>query len=149
MGAVRRATARKLGSGSCSTGTAAAVSNISKFYLCTVLGGLTFFRGILGFYLRQIGFSYVQIFSVFAPSEALLVVLAISSGALADTSRLKKTVTVGHAISAASCFLGALLPSSYALFLGRAGLSAVCASLNSGSWEALQSARGRIVGSHC
>jgi MFS family permease len=124
----------------------AAESNIGKFYLCTVLGGLTFFHGILGFYLRQIGFSYVQIFSIAALCEALNVVLEIPTGALADTCGLRKTVTVGHAVSAASCFLVALLPSSYALFLGWAVLSAVCSTLNSGSWEALQYESLRAVG---
>jgi hypothetical protein len=43
---------------------ASAESNIGKFYLCAALGGLTFFHGILGFYLRQVGFSYAQTFSI-------------------------------------------------------------------------------------
>jgi len=120
--------------------------NIRRFYACAVLGGLTFFHGILGFHMKAVGFTYTQILCLGALSEALCFLLEVPTGALADVYGLRKTVTVGHAISAGSCFLVAFFPASYAAFLGWAVLSAVCSSLNSGSWEALQFESLRRVG---
>ena len=88
--------------------------------------------------MRQIGFSYTQIFLLSASYEILIFFLEVPTGAFADLFGLKKTVTIGHFISAASCFPVALFPTSYGVFLFWSVLSAICTTLNSGSVEALQ-----------
>ncbi len=112
--------------------------NITKFYICSALGGLTFFHGVLGFYMRQIGFSYTQIFILVALYEILVFLLEIPTGIFADRFGLKKSIVLGHLISAASCFPVALFPRAYGVFLLWSVLSALCTTLNSGSVEALQ-----------
>ncbi|MDE0042875.1 MAG: MFS transporter [Candidatus Poribacteria bacterium] len=112
--------------------------NVTRFYICSALGGLTFFHGVLGFYMRQIGFSYTQIFILVALFEILVFLLEIPTGIFADRFGLKKSVVLGHLISAASCFPVALFPRSYGVFLLWSVLSAICTTLNSGSVEALQ-----------
>lgn len=112
--------------------------NITRFYICSALGGLTFFHGVLGFYMRQIGFSYTQIFILVALYEILVVLLEIPTGIFADRFGLKRSVVLGHLISAASCFPVALFPRAYGVFLLWSVLSVLCTTLNSGSVEALQ-----------
>ena len=112
--------------------------NITRFYICSALGGLTFFHGVLGFYMRQIGFSYTQIFILVALYEILVFLLEIPTGIFADRFGLKKSVVLGHLISAASCFPVALFPRAYGVFLLWSVFSALCTTLNSGSVEALQ-----------
>ena len=112
--------------------------NITRFYICSALGGLTFFHGVLGFYMRQIGFSYTQIFILVALYEILVFLLEIPTGIFADRFGLKRSVVLGHLISAASCFPVALFPRAYGVFLLWSVLSALCTTLNSGSVEALQ-----------
>lgn len=112
--------------------------NITRFYICSALGGLTFFHGVLGFYMRQIGFSYTQIFILVALYEILVFLLEIPTGIFADRFGLKKSIVLGHLISAASCFPVALFPRAYGVFLLWSVLSALCTTLNSGSVEALQ-----------
>lgn len=112
--------------------------NVTKFYISSALGGLTLFHGVLGFYMRQIGFSYTQIFFLAALYEILVFLLEIPTGVFADRFGLKKCAVLGHFISAASCFPIALFPTSYSVFLLWSVLSAICTTLNSGSVEALQ-----------
>ena len=112
--------------------------NITRFYICSALGGLTFFHGVLGFYMRQIGFSYTQIFILVALYEILVFLLEIPTGMFADRFGLKRSVVLGHLISAASCFPVALFPRVYGVFLLWSVFSALCTTLNSGSVEALQ-----------
>lgn len=112
--------------------------NITRFYISSALGGLTFFHGVLGFYMRQIGFSYTQIFILVALYEILVFLLEIPTGMFADRFGLKRSVVLGHLISAASCFPVALFPRTYGIFLLWSVLSAICTTLNSGSVEALQ-----------
>lgn len=112
--------------------------NLTKFYISSALGGLTLFHGVLGFYMRQIGFSYTQIFFLAALYEILVFLLEIPTGVFADRFGLKKCAVLGHFISAASCFPIALFPTSYSVFLLWSVLSAICTTLNSGSVEALQ-----------
>ena len=112
--------------------------NITRFYISSALGGLTFFHGVLGFYMRQIGFSYTQIFILVALYEILVFLLEIPTGMFADRFGLKRSVVLGHLISAASCFPVALYPRTYGIFLLWSVLSALCTTLNSGSVEALQ-----------
>ncbi|MDE0300759.1 MAG: MFS transporter [Candidatus Poribacteria bacterium] len=112
--------------------------NITRFYICSALGGLTFFHGVLAFYMRQIGFSYTQIFILVALYEILVFLLEIPTGMYADRFGLKRSVVLGHLLSAASCFPVALFPASYGIFLLWSVLSALCTTLNSGSVEALQ-----------
>ena len=112
--------------------------NITRFYICSALGGLTFFHGVLGYYMRQIGFSYTQIFILVALYEILVFLLEIPTGMFADRFGLKRSVVLGHLISAASCFPVALFPRAYGVFLLWSVLSAICTTLNSGSVEALQ-----------
>ena len=112
--------------------------NIAKFYISSALGGFTLFHGVLGFYMRQIGFSYTQIFFLAALYEILVFLLEIPTGVFADRFGLKKSAVLGHFISAASCFPIALFPTSYSVFLLWSLLSAICTTLNSGSVEALQ-----------
>ncbi len=112
--------------------------NVTRFYICSALGGLTFFHGVLGFYMRQIGFSYTQIFILVALFEILVFLLEIPTGIFADRFGLKKSVVLGHLISAASCFPVAFFPRAYGVFLLWSVLSALCTTLNSGSVEALQ-----------
>ena len=112
--------------------------NLTKFYISSALGGLTLFHGVLGFYMRQIGFSYTQIFFLAALYEILVFLLEIPTGVFADRFSLKKCAVLGHLISAASCFPIALFPTSYSVFLLWSVLSAICTTLNSGSVEALQ-----------
>ena len=112
--------------------------NITRFYICSALGGLTFFHGVLGFYMRQIGFSYTQIFILVALYEILVFLLEIPTGMFADRFGLKRSVVLGHLISAASCFPVALFPRAYGVFLLWSVLSALCTTLNSGSVKALQ-----------
>lgn len=113
-------------------------ANITKFYISSALGGFTLFHGVLGFYMRQIGFSYTQIFFLAALYEILVFLLEIPTGVFADRFGLKKCAVLGHFISAASCFPIALFPASYSVFLLWSVLSAICTTLNSGSVEALQ-----------
>ena len=113
-------------------------ANITKFYISSALGGFTLFHGVLGFYMRQIGFSYTQIFLLAASYEILVFLLEIPTGVFADRFGLKKCAVLGHFISAASCFPIALFPASYSVFLLWSVLSAICTTLNSGSVEALQ-----------
>ena len=112
--------------------------NVAKFYISSALGGLTLFHGVLGFYMRQIGFSYTQIFFLAAIYEILVFLLEIPTGVFADRFGLKRCTVLGHFISAASCFPIALFPTSYSVFLLCRVLSAICTALNSGSVEALQ-----------
>ena len=112
--------------------------NVTKFYISSALGGFTLFHGVLGFYMRQIGFSYTQIFFLAALYEILVFLLEIPTGVFADRFGLKKSAVLGHFISAASCFPIALFPTSYSVFLLWSLLSAICTTLNSGSVEALQ-----------
>ena len=88
--------------------------------------------------MRQIGFSYTQIFLLAASYEILVFLLEIPTGVFADRFGLKKCAVLGHFISAASCFPIALFPASYSVFLLWSVLSAICTTLNSGSVEALQ-----------
>ncbi|MDE0184376.1 MAG: MFS transporter [Candidatus Poribacteria bacterium] len=113
-------------------------ANITKFYVSSALGGFTLFHGVLGFYMRQIGFSYTQIFFLAALYEILVFLLEIPTGVFADRFGLKKCAVLGHFISAASCFPIALFPTSYSVFLLWSLLSAISTTLNSGSVEALQ-----------
>lgn len=113
-------------------------ANITKFYVSSALGGFTLFHGVLGFYMRQIGFSYTQIFLLAALYEILVFLFEIPTGVFADRFGLKKCAILGHFISAASCFPIALFPTSYSVFLLCRVLSAICTTLNSGSVEALQ-----------
>ena len=66
--------------------------NITRFYINSALGGLTFFHGVLGFYMRQIGFSYTQIFILVALYEILVFLLEIPTGMFADRFGLKRSV---------------------------------------------------------
>ena len=88
--------------------------------------------------MRQIGFSYTQIFILVALYEILVVLLEIPTGIFADRFGLKRSVVLGHLISAASCFPVALFPRAYGVFLLWSVLSVLCTTLNSGSVEALQ-----------
>ena len=112
--------------------------NITKFYISSAFGGFTLFHGVLGFYMRQIGFSYTQIFFLSALYEILVFLFEIPTGVFADRFGLKKSAVMGHFISAVSCFPIALFPTSYSVFLLSSLLSAICTTLNSGSVEALQ-----------
>ena len=112
--------------------------NVSKLYISAVVGNLIFFNGVLGFYMKDVGFSYTQIFSVFALYEILIVLLEIPTGAFADLYGFKMSVVLGHFLSASSCIMIALSPKCYAVFLLWAVFSAICSTLSSGAMEALQ-----------
>ncbi len=107
--------------------------NIGKFYLSAFSGNLSFATGILIFHYRELGFSFLQIFTISIVYELLNFFLEIPTGVLADLWSCKKTITLGYFISGASFFIVLINPEVFPIYIIWSVLSAVCTTLNSGS----------------
>src|SRR5574340_31222 len=110
--------------------------NIWKFYLSTFFGSWSFAAGFLVFYYRELGFSYLQIFALGIIYELLNFILEIPTGVLADFWSRKRVIVLGHLISALSFFIVLINPKVYVTYVIWSVLSAVCTTLNSGSYDA-------------
>ena len=108
-------------------------NNIPKFYIAAFFGNWSFATGILVFHYRELGFSFLQIFTISVVYEILNFFLEIPTGVLADLWSCKKTITLGYFISGFSFFIVLLNPDSYKIYIVWSILSAVCTTLNSGS----------------
>lgn len=111
--------------------------NIPLLYVSSFIGGLQFFTGFLSFfYKNEAGFSYTKIFLLTALLEILVFILEIPTGILADRFGKKKSLVIGHTLSAASLFMIAVSPKSYSLHIIWVIISSICITFNSGTIDA-------------
>jgi MFS family permease len=111
-------------------------TNITKFYVATFFGSLSFATGFLVFYCRKLGFSFSQIFLVSVVYEVLNFLLEIPTGVLADFWSRKRVIISGTLISGLSFFVVSIRPEAYVTYIIWSVLSAICTTLNSGSVDA-------------